>query len=119
MADDENSQRDELDAALSAPPKADPREPKGAGAKLSIAPMVERKAALPAASLPKQNALRTAPSMAEAEAALGKIIVRDGDTLWDLARKHRVSLRSLIAVNRLKSEVIVPGKELLLPEPAP
>lgn len=108
-----------LDAALSAPPKADPREPKGAGAKLSIAPMVERKAALPAASLPKQNALRTAPSMAEAEAALGKIIVRDGDTLWDLARKHRVSLRSLIAVNRLKSEVIVPGKELLLPEPAP
>ena len=45
--------------------------------------------------------------------------VREGDTLWDLARKHRVSLRSLIAVNRLKSEVIVPGKELLLPEPAP
>src|SRR2546425_805450 len=45
------------------------------------------------------------------------VIVERGDTLWGLARKHRVRLTELIAVNDLTSDLIRPGQELLLPEP--
>jgi LysM repeat protein len=44
------------------------------------------------------------------------IIVQPGDTLWDLARKHRVNLPDLITLNRLVSDRIRPGQELLLPD---
>ena len=45
------------------------------------------------------------------------IIVKRGDTLGDLARKHRVPLAELMAVNKLASDRIHPGQELILPEP--
>jgi LysM repeat protein len=52
-----------------------------------------------------------------AESASRTVIVEQGDTLWGLARKHRVRLSELIAVNDLTSDLIRPGQELLLPEP--
>ena len=52
-----------------------------------------------------------------AESASRTVIVERGDTLWGLARKHRVRLSELIAVNDLTSDLIRPGQELLLPEP--
>jgi len=51
------------------------------------------------------------------ESASRTVIVERGDTLWGLARKHRVRLSELIAVNDLTSDLIRPGQELLLPEP--
>jgi LysM repeat protein len=45
--------------------------------------------------------------------------VRSGDSLWALARRYGVPLDDLKAVNRLKTDLIVPGQELLLPDPAP
>jgi septal ring factor EnvC (AmiA/AmiB activator) len=44
------------------------------------------------------------------------IVVRPGDTLWDLARLHRVKLAELKALNAITSDLIFPGQELLLPE---
>src|SRR5713101_840051 len=52
-----------------------------------------------------------------AESASDTVIVERGDTLWGLARTHRVRLSELMAVNNLTSDLILPGQELLLPEP--
>lgn len=49
--------------------------------------------------------------------SLRTVIVRPGDTLGDLARKHRVRLAELMTVNNLTSDRIRPGQELILPEP--
>jgi len=59
----------------------------------------------------------SAESAESAESASRTVIVERGDTLWGLARKHRVRLSELIAVNDLTSDLIRPGQELLLPEP--
>ncbi len=56
-------------------------------------------------------------SAESAESASRTVIVERGDTLWGLARKHRVRLSELIAVNDLTSDLIRPGQELILPEP--
>jgi LysM repeat protein len=45
------------------------------------------------------------------------VIVERGDTLWDLARRHRVRLADLMTVNNLTSDLIRPGQELILPVP--
>jgi hypothetical protein len=47
------------------------------------------------------------------------IRVRRGDSLWALARLYGVALDDLIAANQLKTDLIVPGQELRLPDPAP
>ena len=59
----------------------------------------------------------SAESAESAESASRTVIVERGDTLWGLARKHRVRLSELISVNALTSDLIRPGQELLLPEP--
>jgi len=59
----------------------------------------------------------SAESAESAESASRTVIVERGDTLWGLARKHRVRLSELIAVNDLTSDLIRPGQELILPEP--
>lgn len=41
--------------------------------------------------------------------------VRNGDTLWDIARANRVSVPQLLAANGLKKPVIRPGQRLVLP----
>jgi LysM repeat protein len=45
------------------------------------------------------------------------IKVRRGDSLWALARRFAVGVDDLKAANRLRSDLIVPGQELLIPEP--
>jgi LysM repeat protein len=60
---------------------------------------------------------RPALSGESAESASLTVIVERGDTLWDLARQHRVRLSELIEVNNLTSDLIRPGQELILPEP--
>lgn len=49
-------------------------------------------------------------------AAARFIIVRQGDTLYAIARRHVVPLDALRAVNSLKSDVIWAGQRLRLPD---
>jgi LysM repeat protein len=44
--------------------------------------------------------------------------VREGDTLWDIARAHRLSVEQLLAANRMTKPVIRPGQRLVLPAPS-
>lgn len=46
------------------------------------------------------------------------IRVRRGDSLWVLARRFGIGLNELKAANGLQTDLIVPGQELLIPEPA-
>lgn len=48
-----------------------------------------------------------------------KIVVQSGDTLWDLARKHKTSVNDLKQANSLKSDTLKPGTVLLLPSSVP
>ena len=47
------------------------------------------------------------------------LTVRRGDSLWALARRYGVALDDLKAVNRLETDLIIPGQKLRLPDPAP
>jgi LysM repeat protein len=42
--------------------------------------------------------------------------VRSGDTLWDIAHAHGVSVEAITAANGLDDAVIQPGQELVIPE---
>ncbi|MFA4884524.1 MAG: LysM peptidoglycan-binding domain-containing protein, partial [Desulfotomaculaceae bacterium] len=42
--------------------------------------------------------------------------VKEGDTLYDIAREHRVELSELMKVNSLTGSLIWPGDILSLPE---
>jgi membrane-bound lytic murein transglycosylase D len=44
--------------------------------------------------------------------------VRTGDTLYDIARDHKVSVNALKQANSLRSSRIYPGKKLRIPAPA-
>ena len=66
--------------------------------------------ASPAALLPLS-------SMLEGRAPVRTIVVRGGDTLWRLARRHNVELEALRSLNSLSSNLIVAGRTLRLPEP--
>jgi LysM domain-containing protein/uncharacterized protein DUF5715 len=46
----------------------------------------------------------------------GTYTVRSGDTLWDIARAHGVSVEAITAANGLDDAVIQPGQELVIPE---
>ena len=60
--------------------------------------------AVPVAPLPKGN-------------AVGRmIVVQGGDTLWRLARRHKVEVALLRALNGLSGDRIVAGRKLRLPE---
>ena len=61
-----------------------------------------------------------AAAYSDQSALLSKsVIVRRGDSLWVLARRYGVALNDLIAVNRLETDLIIPGQNLRLPDPAP
>ena len=45
-----------------------------------------------------------------------EIIVKPGDTLWSLARTHRIGLNRLRAINHLTDSQIEVGQVLLLSE---
>jgi hypothetical protein len=42
-------------------------------------------------------------------------IVQQGDSLWKIAKKHKVSIEALKEKNHLESEKLRPGKELIIP----
>ncbi len=44
-----------------------------------------------------------------------KHTVTDGDSLWKIARKYKVSIESLRQHNHLKKDALKPGQELLIP----
>jgi len=46
------------------------------------------------------------------------VSVKAGDTLWSIARRHRVCLKRLMAINQLVDSQIEVGQALWLPEPA-
>ncbi|MDF1505235.1 DUF5715 family protein [Roseisolibacter sp. H3M3-2] len=50
-----------------------------------------------------------------AKAPARRYKVRDGDTLWDIARANRVTVKQLLAANRMKKPAIRPGQRLVLP----
>jgi hypothetical protein len=43
-------------------------------------------------------------------------VVRAGDTLWDIAREHEVTLEELERANAIDDETIQPGQELRIPQ---
>lgn len=51
---------------------------------------------------------------ADQVAAAEKVVVQPGDTLYDIALRHDVSVDDLIAFNDLEGTVIHPGQELVL-----
>jgi len=92
-------------------------ELKSAMQKLSTRSKTKPASARMAMPVYKDVSDRPALSSESAAAASRTVIVERGDTLWDLARTHRVRLADLIAVNNLTSDLIRPGQELILPEP--
>ena len=42
--------------------------------------------------------------------------VKSGDTLWNIAKKYRVTVDSLKEVNELKDDFIYPGEQLIIPK---
>jgi LysM repeat protein len=62
--------------------------------------------------------LTTAPVPADGDARGRVYLVRQGDTLWDVAQKTGVSVKALAAANhRSPKSVLQPGTTLKLPEP--
>ena len=58
----------------------------------------------------------TRPSASQAMQERGRmIVVRRGDTLYGLSRRHGVGLTALMNVNNLRSSAIKPGQKLYLP----
>ncbi len=53
----------------------------------------------------------------QGKAAVRTIVVQGGDTLWRLARRHKVELEALRSLNGLSGNLIVTGRTLRLPEP--
>lgn len=46
-----------------------------------------------------------------------KYTVQNGDNLWLIASRFNTSVEAIMYVNNLSSEILVPGQELLIPEP--
>jgi hypothetical protein len=42
-------------------------------------------------------------------------VVRAGDTLWEIAREHDVTVKAIVRANGLAEPTIVPGQELVIP----
>ena len=68
---------------------------------------------------PVVQSVPMAPPGAAASPPLPReVVVLKGETLYSLSRRHGVTLRDLIAVNRLKAPyLIAPGQNLVLPRP--
>lgn len=49
-------------------------------------------------------------------ASAGKYVVKKGDTLWKIGKSHGVTVNQLKTANRLDSNVIKPGRELVIPD---
>jgi len=82
--------------------------------------LVRRRAAeaeLFGSSAPQGGAAPSSPQATPSAPAGGDYTVKRGDTLWDIARSHGVSLQSLIAANPqiANPNLILPGQQIHLP----
>lgn len=71
-------------------------------------------AAATAALNPVPAERRPAQAMSRTRPAVREIIVMPGDTLWSLARKHRMGLDRLRSINQLTDDQIEVGQTLLV-----
>ena len=71
--------------------------------------------AAPVSDVPQASPI--AMSTLAAAEPVRTIVVQGGDTLWRLARRHKVSLEALKSLNGLPTNLIVVGRTLRLPEP--
>ncbi len=46
-------------------------------------------------------------------------VVQDGDSLWEIARKHRVTVNALKELNNLRTDLLMPGQQLRIPRKSP
>ncbi len=51
----------------------------------------------------------------KSEKVVKKHLVSDGESLWKIANKHKVSIEALREINHLKTDKLKPGQELILP----
>ena len=72
----------------------------------------------PALSNPPNTASRGAIRQAPQKRTGGMVIVKRGDSLYSLSRRHKVSLRGLIVANNVRPPYkLRPGQRLVLPAP--
>ena len=43
-------------------------------------------------------------------------VVRRGDTIFSIARRFRVSVESIIAINGMRFPIVFPGQRLIIPQ---
>lgn len=43
------------------------------------------------------------------------VVVKEGDTLWDIAQTYDTEVEKIIDANGMKNDIIMPGQELLIP----
>lgn len=97
-----------------------PRQPSRALPSASPRPPIGRQMPT-AAGHPAPATLGSAPpappaAMAPTQAAAGEVIeVQQGDTIYGLAKRHRVSISELMTLNSLDKPAIRPGQRLTLP----
>jgi LysM repeat protein len=65
------------------------------------------------------TASATATATAKPTAAQIKYRVRFGDTLSSIAAKYHVTIQSIMLANRLRTDIIFEGQELIIPIPTP
>lgn len=67
------------------------------------------------ASPPPSSPVPAQPQPTPTRSAIIEYTVRDGDTLFDIALAHGVSVETIQAANELGGETIVPGQVLIIP----
>jgi murein DD-endopeptidase MepM/ murein hydrolase activator NlpD len=76
---------------------------------------------LPPAPVVEGARAASSPSAAGAVASRSKlrtVVVERGETLYSIARRHRIPLRELIEINRIRAPyAVAPGRRLTLPAP--
>ncbi|MCW5799592.1 MAG: LysM peptidoglycan-binding domain-containing protein [Nitrospira sp.] len=78
-------------------------------------PLLLHREATQDSSRSQASAVRVAP-LPKGTAVGTTIVVQGGDTLWRLARRHKVEVAVLRALNGLSGDRIVAGRKLRLPE---
>lgn len=108
---------------IAPPASVDTQEITGKGARVQRAQ--EEETTTPPLSLDREATPESTVSAAAfpvspqptGKASARTIVVQGGDTLWRLARRHKVELEALRSLNGLSGNLIVAGRTLRLPEP--
>jgi LysM repeat protein len=74
------------------------------------------RAPAPQPSLPLPQATVVSHTPAPSGKAKKTYVVQEGDSLWKIAKKHRVKIEALMEANNLQSEKLRPGKQLEIPD---